>query len=97
MRTRIESRARGEPADRAVYGLMAADETHVADEVEHGKLIGVDGRRDELGHRCKADLVNLALRKTGHREGEWARKEQMRWLDDCEQTWKSELKVVVQR
>lgn len=98
MKTRMESMARGAPADRAEYGLTAADETHIADEVERGRLIEVvHGRRDGVGHRYKADLVSLALRKMGRREGVWVRREQMRCLGDCEQTWRSELTVVVQR
>lgn len=97
MKARMMLGARGGNGDLAEYGLKAADETHVADEVELGKLIVVvDGRRDEVGDRCKADLVNLALRKMGRREGEWAPREEMRWPGGCEQTWKSEPKVVVQ-
>lgn len=100
MKTRMVLGARGGNGDLAEYGLRAADETHVADEMQRGKLIVVvDGRRDELGDRCKVDLLdllNLALRKTGRLEGEWARKEEMRWPGDCERTWRSEPKVVVQ-
>ena len=97
-KTRMEPRARDEPADRVEYGPMALDETHIADEVGRGRLIVVvDGRRDETGDRCEADLVSLALRRTGRHEDEWARREQMRWLDDCEPTWRSELKVVEQK
>ena len=62
MKTRMVSRARDGPLDRVECGLMAADETHIADEVERGSLfVVVDGRRDEVGDRCKADLVSLAL------------------------------------
>ena len=79
MKTRMGSSAHGEPVDRAVYGPMAADESHIADEVERGKLVVVlDGHCDGPGDRCKANLVSLAQRKKGHREGEWARKGQMR-------------------
>ena len=96
-KTRLMLRVHGGSGDLAEYGLMAMDETHAADEVELGRLIAVMyDRCDKLGDRCKADLVNLALRKTGPREGEWARREEMRWLGDCERTWKLELKVVVQ-
>lgn len=42
--------------------------------------------RDEVGDRYKTDLVGLALRKTSRREGEWARREQMRWLGDYGRT-----------
>lgn len=98
MKTRMEPRARDEPVDHVEHGLRALDETRIADEVEHGRLIVVvDGRRDEIEDRCKADLVSLALRRTGRREDEWARREQMRWLGDCEPTWRSELKVVDQK
>lgn len=87
MKTRMEQRCRDELADRVEHDLMASGETRIADEVAHGTLIVVgDGRRDEIGDRCKADLVNLALRKMGRREDEWARREQMRWLGDCEPT-----------
>ena len=37
MRTRMVSKARGGPVDRAEYGLMAAHEIHIADEVERGR------------------------------------------------------------
>lgn len=71
MRTRIVWRARGGPVDRAEYGLMAADENHIAGEVERGRwIVMVDGRRDEVGDRCKTDLASLALRKLEPREGE---------------------------
>ena len=83
---------------RAECGPMVADETHIADEVKRDRLIVmVDGRRDEIGDHCKADLVSPAPRKTGRREGEWARKEPTRWLGDCERTWRSEQKAVVQK
>ena len=66
--------ARDEPADRGVYGPMAADETHTADEVKHCKLsVVLDDRRDGIEDHCKAGLVNLALQKKGRREGESAR------------------------
>ena len=98
MKTRMEPRARDELADRVEYDLMAPDETRIADEVERGRLlVAVDGRRDEIGDRCKADLVSLALRRTGRREDEWARREQMRWVGDCAPTWRSELKAVDQK
>ena len=98
MKTQMRLSARGELVDRAVYGPMAADETHIAGGVEHCKLFGaLDGRRDGVGDRYKVDLVNLALRKKGRPEDEWARREQTRWLGDCERTWRSVLKVVVQR
>lgn len=94
-KTRMEPRAHDEPADRVECGLMAPDETRIADEMDHGRLIVVvDGRRDETGDRCTANLVSLALRRTGRRVDEWARREQMRWLGDCEPTWRSGLKVV---
>lgn len=96
-KTRMVLRDRGGSGDLAEYGLMAADETHVADEVDRGMLtVSVDGPGDETGDRCEADLVSLALRMTGRRGGEWALREEMRWLGDCERTWRLELKVVVQ-
>ena len=95
--TRTGLSAHDEPADRGVYGPMAVDETHTADEVEHCKLsVVLDDRRDGIEDHCKAGLVNLALQKKGRREGESARREQTRWLGDCERTWRSVLKVVVQ-
>lgn len=98
MKTRMVPKARGGPVDRAECALMAAGGTHIAGGMERGRLIVVvDGRRDEVVDRCKADPVSLALRKKGRREGEWVRREQMRWLGDCEQTWRSELKVEVRR
>ena len=98
MKTRMASCARGGPVDRAEYVPMPADEAHIADEAERGRLVVVlDGPRDGVEDCCKADLVSPALRKKGHHEGEWARREQTRWLDDCARTWRSVLKVVVQR
>ena len=98
MEVQTVSSARGAPVDRGEYGPMAADETHIADEVERGRLIeALDGRCDEIGDYCKADLVSLVLQKKGRREGEWARREQTRWLGDCERTWILVLKVVVPR
>ena len=95
--TRTGLSAHDEPADRGVYARMAADETHTADEVEHCKLsVVLDDRRDGIEDHRKAALVNLALQKKGRREGESARREQTRWLGDCERTWRSVLKVVVQ-
>ena len=95
--TRTGLSAHDEPADRGVYDPTAADDTHTADEVEHCKLFVVlDDRRDGIEDRCVAGLVNLALQKKGRREGESARKEQTRWLGDCERTWRLVLKVVVQ-
>lgn len=71
MKTRRASCARGEPVDRAECVPTPADETHIADEVERGRLVVVlDGRHDEVGDCCKADLVSLALRKRGRRGGE---------------------------
>lgn len=71
MRTQIVSMARGGPVDPAEYGPMAADENHIAGEVERGSwIVMVDGRRDEIGDRCKVDLASLALRKLGPREDE---------------------------
>ena len=96
MKTRKVLRAHGGFVDRAEYGLMAADGAHIADERGRGRLIlVVDGRRDELGDRYTADLVSLALRKTNRREDGLALRELMRWLGDCEPTWRSEPKVVV--
>ena len=76
---------------------MAAYETHTADEMECCKLsVVLDDRCDGIEGHCETGLVNLALQKKGRREDESARREQTRWLDDCEQTWRSVLKVVVQ-
>ncbi len=62
MKTRMALSARGGPVDRAEYGRMAPDETRIADEVEHGRqTVKGDDRRDEIGNRCKVDLVSLAL------------------------------------
>ena len=98
MKAQMAPSAHGGPVDRAEYGLMAGDETHVADEVERGRLIGaVDGHRDEIGDRCKADLGSFALRRKARHEGEWAQREQTRSRVDCEQTLRSVLKVVVRR
>ena len=96
--SRMTSIARGALVDRGEHGLMVADEALVVDEVKRGRPPeAVVGRRDEAGDRRKADPASLALRKKGRREGEWAQKEQRRWPDDCGRTWKSVLKVVVQR
>ena len=96
-KTRKGLSAHDEPADHGVYGPMAADEAHIADEMEHCKLpVVLDDRRDGIEGHCEAGLVNLALQKKGRREGESARREQTRWLGDCERTWRSVLKVGVQ-
>ena len=96
-KTRMGLSAHDEPADRGVYDPMAGDEIHTADEVEHCKVsVVLDDRRDEIEDRCKVGLVNLALQKKSRREGESARREQTRWLDDCEPTWRSVLKVELQ-
>ena len=98
MKTRIALSARVGLVDRAEHGPMVAGETHIADEVGRGRLVVVlGGRRDEVGDCCKADLVSLALRKKGRREGEWAQREQTRWLGDCERTSRSVLKAVAQK
>lgn len=71
MKTRRASCARGEPADRAEYFPTPADATHIADEVERGRLaVVLDGRHDGVGDCCKADLLSLVLRKRGRRVGE---------------------------
>ena len=62
MKARIALSARGGPVDRAERGPTVADETHIAEEVERGRLVVVPGgRRDGVGDCCKADLVSLAL------------------------------------
>ena len=62
MKTRMLSRIRGGPVDRVEFGLVVADETHSADEVEHDKLIEAVGDHDYyVGDHCKAVLVSLAL------------------------------------
>lgn len=76
-KTRMPLNAHDGPLDHAEYGPMTADETHVADEVELGRLtVFVGDRLVEVGNHCKVVLVSLALQKGGHREGEWAPREQ---------------------
>ena len=86
-KTRTGLSAHDEPADHGVYGPMAADETHTADEMEHCKLsVELDDRRDGIEGHCEAGLEIPALQKKSRREGESARREQTRWLGDCERT-----------